>query len=544
MTSTLIDDIDARLKAGVRALLKKQTVAAGIDTGSTSTQVALVGTQGGRAVVHSLVDERGGTSERAAELTNARADFRACGLCGYEVRTFLLDLPPMPKGELDVVIRRSIAQNLQTEREVAFETAPGENGRVEVLAVASPRERISSTFSSLAESGVAADAAYADVTALAECVKAAYPEVENRVTCVCNMGATWSELVLLDRGRLVFSRSIKMGLNNLIETIADLCSVSADEAREMIFSIGTAVSFQEAEEDDLMARTYAESVRDVIEQLVVEVHRSLSFASVRHGLPSPDVILLCGGASRVPGMADALERDTGIAVEIFDPLTYLPKGDDVDSSVNGSLFCVAIGLALLALRPGAPAFLTPGRHMRSGIEERVTTAVAIAAIGLMAVLVTGRVLSSNADHYAEVVGTENLVLASISNLHAEGTTDADPTSQARSYAYSLVHETSPAWGDILRELSTVIPEGIVLSRLDFNRAAMPAGEHSEWEIWVTGVVTDTDNTVALLKQMERALEASGLFRDVEVLPQGATAFTYRGEEIAVAIHFELGARLE
>lgn len=544
MTSTLIDDIDARLKAGVRALLKKKTVAAGIDAGTTNTQIALVGTHGGQPVIYSLIDEDGAVSGRTAEIANERADLRACGLSGYEVRTFLLDFPPMPKGELDVLIRRSITQNLQTEREVAFETAPGEDGRVEVLAVASSGERISYTFGSLAEGGVAADAAYADVTALAECVKAAYPEVESKATCVFNMGATWSELVLLDRGRLVFSRSIKMGLTDLIETTANLCGVSADEAREKIFSIGAAVSFQEADEDNLMARTYAESVRDVIEQLVVEVHRSLSFASVRHGLPFPEVILLCGGASLVPGMADVLGRDTGTAVEIFDPLTHLPKGDDVDSSVNGSLFCVAIGLALLALRPGAPTFLPPGRHVRSGIENRVTTAIAIAAIGLLAVFVTGRVLSSNAARYAEVVRTENLVLESLSNRLTEGAAESDPAYQTRSYTYSLLHETPPVWGGILRELSTVIPEGIVLTRLDFNRAATAPGEHSEWEVSATGVVTDTDSTVALLKQMEGALDASGLFRDVEVLPQGSTEFTYRGNRIAVAIHFELGARLE
>jgi hypothetical protein len=450
----------------------------------------------------------------------------------------------MPKGELDVVVRRSIAQNLQTEPEIAVETAPGEEGKVEVLAVASSGERVFSAFGRLAESGVAADAAYADVTALAECVRAAYPDVGNQATCVFNMGATWSELVLLDRGRLVFSRSIKMGLTNLIETTADLCGISADEAREIIFSTGASVSFQEADENDLMARTYAESVREVIEQLVVEVHRSLSFASVRHGLPSPEVMLLCGGASLVPGMAEVLGRDTGTVVEVFDPLTRLPKGDDVDSSVNGSLFCVAIGLALLALRPGAPAFLPPGRPVRSGIENRVTTAIAIAAIGLLAIFVTGRVLNSNASHYAEVVGTENLVLESLSDWLAEGTTQVDPASQTRSYTYSLINETSPVWGDILRELSTLVPEGIVLTQLSFNRAAMSPGEHSEWGVSATGVVVDTDNTVALLKQMEGAFEASGLFRDVEVLPQGSTAFTYKGRKVTGAIRFELGATLE
>ena len=544
MTSTLISDIDARLKAGARAVVRRKTVAAGIDMGTRSTQAALVGTQGGRPVVYSLVDEDGPPSAATAALANDRADKRVCGLSGHEVRTFLLEFPPMPARELEILIRRSVGQNLHMDPEVAFETAAGSEGKVEVLAIASSGERVSSALGALTRSGIAADAAYADVTALAECVKAAYPGTDSQTTCIFNMGATWSELVLLERGRLVFSRSIKMGLNNLIETTADLCGMPMEEAQDLIFSTGAAVTFQEADEHDLMARTYAESVRDIIEQLVVEVQRSLSFASIRHGLSSPDVVLLCGGASLVPGMASALGRDTGTRVEVFDPLDYIPIGDDVDSGINGSLFCVAIGLALLALRSGAPAFRPAGRALKSGIEGRMTVALLLAAVALAAIFVSGRVLHSSADRYQDAVSTENMVLESLDNWLAEGAAEAVPGSQSRALAYSLLSESSPVWQDILREVSSVVPEGIVLDQMSFTRADVMSGEFSEWSLTATGVVTDMDNTVALLKQVEDALEASRLFRDVEVLPQGSVAYTYRGRKIAGAIRFELGAKLE
>lgn len=544
MTSTLIDDIDARLKAGVRAVLRKQTVAAGIDTGTRRTQVALVGTHGGRPVIHGLVNEEGAPSARTASLVNERADIRACGLYGHEVRTFAFEFPPMPAAELGVLLRRDISQNLQAEPEVAFETAPGEDSKVEVTAIAASPERISSAYDEVAESGTAADAAYADVSALAECVRSAYPEVESKTTCVFNMGATWSELVLLEGGRLVFSRSIKMGLSNLIETTADLCGIPVKEAQELIFSAGAAVTINEADEDDLIGRTYAESVRDVIEQLVVEVHRSLSFASVRHGLPSPDIILLCGGASLVPGMATVLGKDTGTIVEVFDPLDYLQKGDDVDSGSNGSLFCVAIGLALLALRPSSPAFLPPGRPVKTDLERRLTMGLVLATIALLAIFITGRVLSSSAARYSDAARTESLVLESLGDWLADGAGEIEPGSQTRSYAYSLISETSPVWEDVLQEISVVVPEGIVLTQMSFNRTALEPGEHSQWTFAASGVVADTGNTVVLLRQIEDAMEASGLFRDVEVLPQGSTAFTYKGRKITGAIRFELGAGLE
>ena len=544
MTSTLISDIDGRLRAGARAVLRKKTIVAAIDAGSESTKTAIVSVHGNRPVIHSLTDERGGPSAATVSLVNEKANVRVCGLSGHEVRTYLMQFPPMPKGDLEILVRRNITQNLHRDPAVALETRPGGDGKVEVMAVASSGELVSSAFERLAGRGMAVEAAYADVTALSECIRVASPDVERRPTCVFNMGATWSQLVLLDRGRLVFSRSIKTGLSDLIQTIADLCGVDVEAARELILSTGAAVSFQEANEDDLMGRTYAESVRDVIEQLVVEIHRSLSYASIRHGLPSPETILLCGGASQVPGMAAVLGRETGTSVEVFDPLDHISSGDDVDHDINGSLFCVSIGLALLAMRRGAPALRPGGAGSRPEIESRVATLIAVAAIGLMSVFISGRVLESNADRYADALGTENLVLESIGDWLAADGVGIDPELETRAYAFSLVSERPPVWQDVLMEITNAVPRGIVFDQMSFTRAELRPGEPSEWTLSATGVVTDMDDTVLLLKQMEEALDTSGLFRRVEVLPQGSTSMTYGGNILSGAIRFELGAVLE
>jgi Tfp pilus assembly PilM family ATPase len=544
MTSTLINEIDTRLRAGVRSILKKKTTVAAIDAGTRTTQVALVGSRGGRPIIHKLIDERGKASAATAALARERADMRVCGISGHEVRTYLMNFPPMPAGELEILVRRNIARNIHSNPVVALETRRGPDGKVEVLAVASSGDLVSSAFEDLASRGISVDAAHADVMALAECIKAGYPEVKNRATCIFNMGATWSELVLMDKGRLVFSRSIRMGLSNLTETIADLCSIPVEKAQELIFSTGTAVTLEEIDDDDLMGRSYAESVRDVIEQLVVEVHRSLSFASLRHGLPTPDVVLLCGGASQVPGLARVLSREIGAPVEVFDPLDHMQRGDDVDSGLNGSLFCVAIGLGLLALRHGSPALLPAGLTRKSAVESRIPTALALAVVALLAIFVSGRVLKSSAEQYARAVSAENMVLESIGEWLAADDAGVDPEVQTRTYAFSLLNEPAPVWEDVLMELTNVVPEGIVLTQVAFSRVDMSPGEYSEWSLLASGVVADMDNTAILLKQMGEAMETSRLFSQVEVLPEGTATITYEGKELAGVIRFEIEAILE
>ena len=106
------------------------------------------------------------------------------------------------------------------------------------------------------------------------------------------------------------------------------------------------------------------------------------------------------------------------------------------------------------------------------------------------------------------------------------------------------NERPPVWQDVLMEITNAVPRGIVFDQMSFTRAELQPGEPSEWTLSATGVVTDMDDTVILLKQMEEALETSGLFRRVEVLPQGSTSMTYRGNILSGAIRFELGAVLE
>ena len=544
MTSTLISDIDTRLRAKARAAFRRNTVAAGIDLGTRNTKTAIIGTHGDHHIVYNLIDEPAGPSEDTVRIVSERADLFACRLGGPEVRTYLMEFPPVPLKELDILVSRKIAQNRQGDLAVSFKTRPGVQGKVEVMAVAASRQEVTLAFDELARRGIPAKAAYADVEALAECVKHSYPQATGRALCIFNMGAAWSELVLLHRGNIVFSRSIKIGLDNLIDSTAQLCGLTRDEAMQTVFEIGANVMVQDADTDDLMGRTYAESVREVIEQLVVEAQRSLSFATMRHNLAAPEVILLCGGAAMVPGMDIVLNRETGTPVEVFDPLQYMPKGDDVDSSANGSLFCVAIGLGLLALSPESPG-LTPAAGPRGpALANRLTTAIAMAAVALALIFAGGRALESSGDRYEEAIEMERHVLESVNTWLAADGGEIAPVLQTRDYIFSLIDEPAPLWRDVMMELSRSIPPGIILDQVSFSKSGEVPGDHPQWSISATGLVVNMEQTVELLRQIQDTLERSGLFSQVEVLPQGSTSFTYRGKKLDGVIRFELGAVLE
>jgi hypothetical protein len=545
MTSTLIRKIDRGFIERARMVLRKNVVAAGIDSGTESTKVALVGTHAGRPVLHKIIDEPGRPSAATVSVVNQQADVRVCGLGGHEVKTYRMVFPPIPHRELDILVRRRISLNMHKEAVVAFETRPAGGDKVEVSAAASSGGLLSRVLEGLEGAGVGVKGAYADVSALAECARFARRDIDGKCVSVFTIGAAWSHLLLLEKGRMVFSRSMRIGIDDFVGTASDLCGISREEARDMVFSAGVAVSPEDCDSGDALLRSYAESVREVGEQLMVEIQRTLSYTSIRHGLRMPEVILICGGATQVAGMGGIISRETGIEVEVLDPLEALAKGEDYKAAGNGSLFCVAIGLALLALRPDSPCLMPAVEPRKGALERRLTAGLAVALGLLLITAVGGRVLDSAAGRYGRAVEEERRVLAEARSESVTGLVPEEPGLVARAHTYGLLTGSSPRWTGVLKEISLRTPDGIVFEEMEFSCGEAAPGVYPEWKLLAGGVVTGGSNsTTALLIELKEALESSDLFSNVEVMPRGIVAFDYGGEILPGAVRFELGADLE
>jgi Tfp pilus assembly PilM family ATPase len=543
MTSTLISGLERRLRLRASSLLGKDTVSAGIDAGSEKVKVAVVSAHHGRPVIHTLIDEPSGLSESTAAMVNQKCTRRVSGLSGHEVRTYVMEFPPMPRDDLEVVIRRNVSQSLHRHPVVSFETRPGSNSRLEVMAVASSGALVSEVFREFSGRGICLDAAYADVLALAECARVTRPEVGTMPVCVFNMGATWSHLVLLVEGNLVFSRTMKMGINSIISRAAELCGMSVEEARELVFRAGIAGTIDSHDEDDLLGRTYAESVRDIIEQFTVEIQRSLAFTAARRNLPAPEALLVCGGATTVPGMLEVLSRETGLAVDVLNPLEAMALGDDCGHVEKGSLFCVAVGLALLGLRGDAPGLLPDRGREESDAGGRVRAGLAVCLMLLVMMAVGSHVLNSIADRYKQATASESGFLHSV--LMGPGGLDPQESRlPARADVYSALTGKSPRWADVLKVLSGIVPEGVVFDEIVFTTDGEGSGSFPVWTLAASGTVTDMGRASGLLAEMRGALEDSDLFKDVEVLPQGLAGNADANGSQAVSISFLLEACLE
>lgn len=161
--------------------------------------------------------------------------------------------------------------------------------------------------------------------------------IGSKTVALLNIGASFSNLSILEAGAPRLSRDIQVAGNNFTQKLSE--SLELD--------------FKSAEELKLRpSKDKAEKVSAALEQvlsgLAAEVRTSFDYYESQSTV-SVVKIFLSGGSSAFPGLKDALANMLGIAVELWDPFKKITAVEGKLSERPGILpeqFAVALGLAL------------------------------------------------------------------------------------------------------------------------------------------------------------------------------------------------------
>jgi hypothetical protein len=109
---------------------------------------------------------------------------------------------------------------------------------------------------------------------------------------------------------------------------------------------GTTAGGQVDAEDDA-----ADIVRDQTRRLIDEIKGSLDYCATQQDIPSIQRVVLTGGASQWPGLAEALANELGLDITAGSPLQMVGNGKGSglgadELAATGPHLAVAVGLAL------------------------------------------------------------------------------------------------------------------------------------------------------------------------------------------------------
>ena len=182
--------------------------------------------------------------------------------------------------------------------------------QMEVLLVAAKKDIIEQRESILLNAGLKPVVFDLDIFAVENSYNLNYSEKENEVIAIINIGASVTNIGIMEGGSAGFTRDILLGGSKYTETIQKQLKVDSEDAEKMKFGLNVT----EENKDKIVS-----IIIEVTDIFASEIQKSIEFYSTAANR-NVDKIFLSGGIANISGISHLLSEKLGISVEILDPL--------------------------------------------------------------------------------------------------------------------------------------------------------------------------------------------------------------------------------
>lgn len=214
-------------------------------------------------------------------------------------------------------------------------------GQMDVLIVAAKKSAIDEYLLAINEVGLEALVVDVDVFALQNMYELNYPAFESKVSMLCNLGASFTNINIVKAGNSLITRTINVGGNRITAAIQKGLGVTAEEAEKIkrgeLVSEGTSAE---------------EIIREELENIISELNKTIDYFNMQFSSEVIDKIVLFGGTAKLKGIASTIQEKVGIATEVGNPFAMISVDKKFqnrqfsDFALHGS---IAVGLAIRRL---------------------------------------------------------------------------------------------------------------------------------------------------------------------------------------------------
>ncbi len=235
---------------------------------------------------------------------------------------------------------------------------PGSADNVQqVMLVAVRKGFIQEHLASLKSAGLLPEVIDVDVFALANAYELLGPpateEAAKKATAVIDIGATKSNIAIMQADRVLFTREVYLAGNEISDAIARTLNYQADEVDTMKLAPGEALE------------SILDAAMPALEDLANEIRLSFDYVEGQFDAEVATVVLT-GGSSQLPSLANILGNILSRPVHVFDPLAGLdlvPSKYDIHGlDANSPSLTVALGLAAHVLEHDSKGLGGPNSH--------------------------------------------------------------------------------------------------------------------------------------------------------------------------------------
>ncbi|MBI5555268.1 MAG: type IV pilus assembly protein PilM [Elusimicrobia bacterium] len=165
-----------------------------------------------------------------------------------------------------------------------------------------------------------------------------------------NIGATFTNINIIENGVSRFARDIAIAGNNLTKALQRDLRLDYRKAEELKKIKGLILSEDEDEEGDKEAEQISDILKPVCHELLGEIRRSLDYYQAQSSDRSLKKIILTGGTAKIKNLEKIITQETKLPVERINPFEKVKFGVKNISAEQLSdlqpFFAVCLGLAL------------------------------------------------------------------------------------------------------------------------------------------------------------------------------------------------------
>jgi type IV pilus assembly protein PilM len=271
------------------------------------------------SVVDGQIMELNSVSQTIANVFEAnqiKASRVAAGVSGSSVIVKNIAVPPMTEAELEESIDWHAEEHIPfdiADVSLDYQVVGSTPDSLHVLMAACKRDFIANIKQAIQLAGKQPAIIDVDAFALQNCYEVNYEPQASQTIALLNIGASTMNINIVQGTRSVFTRDVSVGGNQYTSLLQKELGLTFEQAEAV--KRGGALP-GEAEGRDLSQ--VLESISDI---LVLEIQKTFDFyrATSEEGEGTVQKILVSGGGSKLPGLADFLTKAFEMPVENFDP---------------------------------------------------------------------------------------------------------------------------------------------------------------------------------------------------------------------------------
>ncbi len=218
---------------------------------------------------------------------------------------------------------------------------PEKEGTMEVVLVAAKKDYMEEYLGLVSSQGLSPIVVDVDPFALEVMHEFCYPNIQEEVVALVNVGASTINVNILKSGASQYTRDLPLGGDTITREIMRFFDVDYERAENIK---------RGANLDDVNPRNLRKIFQRSADYFVSELQKILDFFSTNVSYDPIQKIFLSGGAARTYGLSSSMEADLNIPVELVDPFRSFKIDErvfDLDYLTGiGPQMAVAVGLAL------------------------------------------------------------------------------------------------------------------------------------------------------------------------------------------------------